>query len=568
MRQRAQNTLEYALVAATIAIAAIAGLNALQGAEGAYFTGMQQTLQPTPIPCGTSCTALRSYQTTISPCPTSVMVFSTVSCTVTITDTSASPQVPTGSMLWTSNGPGAFGTIPCLLTQVGTNSANCTKTYRPTGTGQQILTATSDQTPLLPGMSATWPILVTKRTVNVVVNCTPNPVTTGIVTSCDVSVADASGGVGLPPATGTVSWNASGPGSPTSGTCTLGNPTAGHCTFLYTPSSSGVQTLTVTYNGDTVYSSGSPSTPPTLTVAAPVSIAPASVSVVAGTSQTFTASGGVSPYTFNVSTNGSGSPTGPSSGTTYLYTAGSTASSTDKITVTDSAGATAIGTVTVTKRGTQTVIVNCSPALGAANSSTYNTATNKYSPTTCSATVTDTTGANPSLYPTGTVTWSISGSGNGTFSGSPCTLIFTGTTGVSACQTSVTFTPVSAGPTTIQAAYNGDSTYNTSSGTVSVLTAPGQPQAFQAKKDTGGSAKGVNVSWSAPANTGGSSVTGYNIYRSTSSGAETLLTTVSNTTTTYHDTATTTNVTYFYYVTAVNSLGQGQPTAESSATAA
>ena len=43
VRQRAQNTLEYGLVVATIAIAAIGGVSFLQGAETAYFTGMQTT---------------------------------------------------------------------------------------------------------------------------------------------------------------------------------------------------------------------------------------------------------------------------------------------------------------------------------------------------------------------------------------------------------------------------------------------------------------------------------------------------------------------------------------------
>ncbi len=83
---------------------------------------------------------------------------------------------------------------------------------------------------------------------------------------------------------------------------------------------------------------------------------------------------------------------------------------------------------------------------------------------------------------------------------------------------------------------------------------------------TGSNAR-VALSWSAPSSNGGSSVTGYKVYRGTTSGTETLLTSV-GTTTSYSDTAVTNGTTYYYEVSAVNGVGEGAKSAEASATPA
>lgn len=77
----------------------------------------------------------------------------------------------------------------------------------------------------------------------------------------------------------------------------------------------------------------------------------------------------------------------------------------------------------------------------------------------------------------------------------------------------------------------------------------------------------IKLSWTAPANNGGAPITNYNIYRSTSSGTETLLGTTGNVTT-YNDIAVTNGQKYFYKVTAVNSVGESVPSNEASATPA
>jgi hypothetical protein len=75
----------------------------------------------------------------------------------------------------------------------------------------------------------------------------------------------------------------------------------------------------------------------------------------------------------------------------------------------------------------------------------------------------------------------------------------------------------------------------------------------------------VGLSWSAPSSDGGSAITGYKVYRGTSSGGESLLTSVGNQTS-YTDTTVANGTTYFYEVAAVNSVGTGSQSNELSAT--
>src|SRR3989475_1301486 len=90
---------------------------------------------------------------------------------------------------------------------------------------------------------------------------------------------------------------------------------------------------------------------------------------------------------------------------------------------------------------------------------------------------------------------------------------------------------------------------------------PSAPQSLQA---TGGNAK-VTLSWQVPSSNGGSAITNYKIYKSTSSGTEVYFTTRGNVTS-YTDLAVTNGNTYFYQVTALNSVGESPRSNEASAT--
>src|SRR5437867_3533857 len=92
-------------------------------------------------------------------------------------------------------------------------------------------------------------------------------------------------------------------------------------------------------------------------------------------------------------------------------------------------------------------------------------------------------------------------------------------------------------------------------------TIPSAPQNLQAA--VGG--KSITISWQPPSSNGGSAITGYKIYRSTSSGSETGYVTLGNVTS-YTNTGLTNGVTYFYKVRAVNSVGLSLLSNEASAT--
>lgn len=74
----------------------------------------------------------------------------------------------------------------------------------------------------------------------------------------------------------------------------------------------------------------------------------------------------------------------------------------------------------------------------------------------------------------------------------------------------------------------------------------------------------MHLTWTAPGSDGGSPITGYRIYRSSTTGTETLLTTIGNVTT-WDDTVAA--GTYYYKVSAVNAIGEGPLSDEASATA-
>jgi len=77
---------------------------------------------------------------------------------------------------------------------------------------------------------------------------------------------------------------------------------------------------------------------------------------------------------------------------------------------------------------------------------------------------------------------------------------------------------------------------------------------------------GIKLTWSVPASKGSSPLTGYDIYRGTSSGAEVLVKSVTATHRSWKDTTTTSGTPYFYEVVAKSAAGSSAPSNEASAT--
>ena len=99
---------------------------------------------------------------------------------------------------------------------------------------------------------------------------------------------------------------------------------------------------------------------------------------------------------------------------------------------------------------------------------------------------------------------------------------------------------------------------------------PAAPPRCPARRPSAPRAAGngsVALAWSAPTSNGGSAITGYKVYRGTSSGNESLYATL-GVVTSWTDTSASNGTTYYYQVTAVNSVGEGARSGERSATPA
>ena len=97
-------------------------------------------------------------------------------------------------------------------------------------------------------------------------------------------------------------------------------------------------------------------------------------------------------------------------------------------------------------------------------------------------------------------------------------------------------------------------TATTSSGTVATI-----PQAPTGLAASVVSSSQINLSWTAPANNGGSAITGYKIEQSTNAGStwSTLVANTASSSTMYSNTGLTASTSYAYRVSAINSVGTG-----------
>ena len=114
---------------------------------------------------------------------------------------------------------------------------------------------------------------------------------------------------------------------------------------------------------------------------------------------------------------------------------------------------------------------------------------------------------------------------------------------------------------------NGAGTASNVDSATTGTTVPGAPTGLTA---TASGTTAINLSWSAPASTGGSAITGYKIEVSSNGGSSwtNLVANTSNTTTTYAHTGLTAGDTRHYRVSAINTQGTGTPSNVDSATTA
>ncbi|HYY92639.1 MAG TPA: hypothetical protein VE955_11695, partial [Candidatus Dormibacteraeota bacterium] len=200
-------------------------------------------------------------------CTGSIVVNQLTTCKATVNDTSTigSPLTPVGTVDFAETGlPGNFAGSPCNLSGSGA-TATCTVTFLDsTLPGTATINAayrTSDSIHSNNTTATAASVSVASRSSTVTVSCQPTATVVGNSTVCVVTVTDGSPQP-TTTLTGTVKFSNS---TGVFATCSL--TSLGKCSEQYTPTmvTSGPQTITVSYSGDSTHETASGKT--TITVA-------------------------------------------------------------------------------------------------------------------------------------------------------------------------------------------------------------------------------------------------------------------------------------------------------------
>jgi hypothetical protein len=411
-------------------------------------------------------------------------------CTVKVTDTSATPVVPTGSVNFSSDDPsGTFDNTSCTLNDDGDGmDSSCSVNYTPPTPGTPTITGTYVNDPPFVASSASEQLNVGPEAATTTVNCTPTTLQAGVSSACTVTVSNTNSAGSSP--TGTVSLTDNGAGGTFDNTsCTLVSidTVNSSCTVNYTLDASGTPTITASYPGDSLNGPSSGSEQLTYNIRATttaLSCSPPSPQATTSTTCTVTV------------TDTDVAPTSAPTGVVSFANVGggSFTPSTKLCTLAPVDSANASCTILYTPSAQQTQLLTASYAgdtSHASGSATFilvvgfppaNTTTSGVSctpssleagtATTCTATVTD-TGAHPS-NPTGTVVFTSSGTGSFQPTSGDCAINPSGT-GQSQC--SVTVVPSQPGSPTITATFVGNVGFAGSSATQALSVSGAPPDA-------------------------------------------------------------------------------------------
>ena len=366
----------------------------------------------------------------------------------------------------TVNAPGSLGAALTGNVTVSDGSANCTAAVgagtcnitSTTAGAKNIVATYAGDLNYLGGASANAPHAVNKADTTATINSdSPDPSVVGQSYAVGASVAINAPGAGTP--TGSISVS-----DGTGATCTITLP-ATSCNL--TGTTAGAKTLTATYNGDANYNASPTSS------GAPHTVNKAdTTAAVTGDSPDPSTPGQVVTVTYSVSVTspGAGAPTG------NVLVSDGVDSCTGTVAVAQcDITLNTVGNRTLTATYQGDADFNASPtSTGAPHTvskiNTTTSVTSSKNPSSVGDSVTFTATVMPAsgaTVPTGTVQFK----DNGNNIGAPVTLV----NGVASVQTNA----LTAGTHTITADYSGDTTFNTSSGTlaggqlVTTPTAPG-----------------------------------------------------------------------------------------------
>src|SRR2546422_2810710 len=259
---------------------------------------------------------------------------------------------------------------------------------------------------------------------------------------------------------------------------TIATPTSATCTVSYTPRIAGIHTITADYQGHGTHAGATRTTTfrassrsRTTTIACNSSVPPGKAATCTATVTDTSGSGSIAPFGI-VSFTQTGTSGSFSSPTCYLYGTGTSASC--NVTFTPAAGGTSNINAAFAGEQVHTGSSTASPATINSSKRTSAVTLSCTSPiaigqaSTCTAIATDTSSSGTAITPTGTVSFSSTGSGS--LSATSCTL--------SGGSCSVSFTGSAVGTATVNGTYAGDGAHTGSSSTTSSITITVPPPDF------------------------------------------------------------------------------------------
>jgi len=416
--------------------------------------------------------------------PPNVILGQATSCRATVTDTSATPIAPTGSVSFSSTGPGSFSPTSCSLSPVSgqPNRSSCAVNHTATApAGPRTITGNYGGATNFAASSGQTAFSALHTTISTLA-CAPTSLNAGQQTECTATVVDIAGAASAPG--GSVSFLSGGPGPFDPASCTLASagPDRAACSVRYTPTASGTPIVVAEYGGDPVHAAsaaqriltvGAELRPTNATIACePSPLASGRPTTCTATVTDTSPSPGTPTGTAEFEATGAGAfaptpscalaPAGPGAASCAVDFTPS-AQGAQAITVgyggdsshSGDTGQTAIEVGSTA--GGSTTALECEPA-----------PVRSTKPATCTVTVADSE-APGGTSPTGDVAFEATG-GSGAFApASSCTLSVAGP-GTASCE--VAYTPTGEGSRVIAADYPGDGFHHGSGDDVEMTVGP------------------------------------------------------------------------------------------------
>src|SRR6266511_1032596 len=189
--------------------------------------------------------------------PSTVVIGLPSSCTTTVTDTSTGQAIPpSGSVDFSSAGPGLLSLTRCALASGYSNAASCSVTFTFSEPGQASINSAYNGDVTHSGSTDTTSIVGTLKIPTTTTMTCSSPVVIRQPSDCIATVTDNSGATATAP-TGTVTFTTNSSTPQLSCALAAGAGETSNCSVQFTPSATGIVTVSGNYEGDLIHTGSS-----------------------------------------------------------------------------------------------------------------------------------------------------------------------------------------------------------------------------------------------------------------------------------------------------------------------